>query len=306
MTVDRYVIVTKPTRLEELVLKHMTESAAAFALESSGGSIASYQIEDQTYRRALSTLFRQLPSEVSQVSVSRSDLPSFLFREKDLVIVCGPDGLFVNLAQYLDNQLVLGVNPDPDSITGVLMPFEPGEVRKVLETVGTEKERVELLPFVKGSTDLKQVIWGINDLFVGRADQVSARYRIGHLGKQESQSSSGVIISTGVGSNAWMKSIVQMVEGLTGARPRTLASLPNMTDQELVFAVRESFPSPQTGTSLVTGRITKEAPLILMCEMPTGGVIFSDGIIERAIEWSVGSILTVSVGERNVRRLVRD
>ncbi len=304
MTVDRYVIVTKPTRLEELVLKHMTESAAAFALESSGGSINAYKVEDATYRRSLKTLFRQLPSEISQVTVTRGDLPSFLFREKDLVIVCGPDGLFVNVAQYLDNQLVLGVNPDPSSIAGVLMLFKPEEVRKVLETVGTERQRVELLPFVKGETDLKQVIWGINDLFVGRADQVSARYRIGHLGRQESQSSSGVLISTGVGSNAWLKSMIKMIEGITGSGTHSLASLPNMTDQELVFAVREPFPSPQTGTSLVTGRITKEAPLILMCEMPTGGVIFSDGIIERAIEWSVGSILTISVGERNVRRLV--
>ena len=35
---DRVVVVTKPTRLEELIREHLTEGMAQFILETKGGS----------------------------------------------------------------------------------------------------------------------------------------------------------------------------------------------------------------------------------------------------------------------------
>ncbi|HSI21176.1 MAG TPA: NAD+ kinase [Verrucomicrobiae bacterium] len=303
--VDRFVIVTKRTRLEELVDEYSTEGAAAFTLEMAGDSISRYQREHQQYQRSLDAIYRQLPTDAGVVTVSRSDLPTFLFREKDLVIVCGPDGLFVNLAQYLGDQLVLGINPDPRTIAGNLMPFAAEEVGDVIGRLASGKGRVEELPFVRAATDEQHVVWGINDIFVGRLDHVSARYKISFQGREEHHSSSGVIISTGVGSQAWLRSIVTMVEALTDSRDHLLADLPGITDPELVFVVREPFPSPQTGAYIVTGRVVNDRPLQLTCEMPKGGVFFSDGMVDQAMEWPAGSTLTVSVGERVVRRLVR-
>lgn len=304
---DRVVVVTKPSRLEELVLQHLTEGAAQFVLESRGQSIEPYKQEDAVYKAALGEIRRQIPNDLPITSVSREDLPNFLFRDKDLVVVCGPDGLFANLAKYLSSQPVLTVNPDPKTVAGVLMLFPPNEVGRVIAQAQEGKHRCESLPFVRASIDNDRVIWGVNDIFIGRKDHVSARYELSFGTQKEHQSSSGVIVSTGVGSTGWIRSISAMMEGLSQekGRPNKLLSLPAPTSAELVFVVREPFPSPNTGASLVTGRVVPRQPLTVSSEMPDGGYIFSDGVVEKAVEWNSGSTVVVSVGDRYVQRIVR-
>jgi NAD kinase len=309
---DRVVIVTKATRLEDLVREYLTESAAAFALESQGQSLDPYLSEHVRYMDALAEIGRQIPNDVTRTSVTREELPHFLFRDTDLVIPCGPDGLFANLAKYLANQLVLTVNPDPETITGALMLFHPEDVGTMLAEVKAGTHTVERLPFAKATIDDRKVVWAINDLFVGRRDHRSARYELSFRGKTESQSSSGVLVSTGTGSTGWMRSIVTMVEGLVPgfADPRQqrgshlLAHLPSKTDDQLLFVVREPFPSPTTGASLIVGRVTPGQPLTVTSQMPDGGFVFSDGVIERATEWKAGTSVVITVGERYVSRIV--
>jgi NAD kinase len=302
---DRVVIVAKHSRLEELVLQHLTEGAARFVLESRGQSIDSYKEEDAAYKAALSEVRRQIPNDLPVTSVTRENLPNFLFREKDLIVVCGPDGLFANLAKYIGDQPVLTVNPDPKTVAGVLMLFPPNAVAGVIAQVENGTCRFESLPFVKASINDDRVVWGINDIFIGRKDHASARYRLSFNNYMERQSSSGIIVSTGVGSTGWMRSIAAMVSGLTReGTANKLSTLPSATSNELVFVVREPFPSPNTGTDLVTGRVIPGQPLIVNSEMPAGGYIFSDGVIEKAVEWNAGSRVVVSVGDRHIKRIV--
>lgn len=302
---DRVVIVTKATRLEELVRQHLTEVAAAFFLRTRGQSIDPYIAEDKRYRAALAEITRQIPGDVTRTSVTREELPSFLFRDTDLVIVCGPDGLFANLAKYLGDQLILAVNPDPKTIAGSLMLFEPEDVGGVLACVEAGTHSVERLPLAKATIDDQKIVWAVNDLFVGRRDHISARYTVSFEGTQEDQSSSGVLISTGVGSTGWMSSVIAMIEGLSdGGEGHLLDELPGPTEDELVFVVREPFPSPTTGTDLITGRITPDEPLTITCQMPEGGYVFSDGVVERAVEWKAGSSVVITIGERYVGRIV--
>jgi len=303
---DRVVVVTKPSRMDELVTEHLTEGMAAFVLESHGGSIEPYREEDAIYKAAVAEIMRQIPNDLSVAITSREELPNFLFRDQDLIIVCGPDGLFVNLAKYVGNQPVLTVNPDPRRIAGVLMLFAPHETSTMIARVQKEEHKVERLPFVKASIDDDRVIWGINDIFIGRKDQVSARYEISFGGFKERQSSSGIIVATGIGGQAWIRSIATMVAGIVGNRtPHKLSALPVATDNELTFVVREPFPSPGLGTHIVTGRVVPGRPLVVTSEMPDGGCIFSDGIVERSAEWSAGSKVTVSVGDRYIQRIIR-
>jgi hypothetical protein len=301
---DRVVLVTKPSRLEELVRLHLTEGAARFVLESQGESIAPYEREDAAYRAALAEVRRQIPADLPVATVPRQDLPQFLFREKDLVIACGPDGLFANLAKYVGGQPVLTINPDPQTVAGVLMLFPPEATGRLISLVQHNRHRVERLPFIKASIDDDRVVWGINDVFLGRTDHVSARYIVSFRGRTERQSSSGIIVSSGVGATGWMRSIAVMAAALTHGGAAALAKLPGPASNELVFVVREPFPSPATGTSVVTGRIKPGSPLVVTSEMPSGGRIFSDGVTEKAVEWTAGSKVTVSVGDRYVRRIV--
>ena len=304
---DRIVIVTKKTRLEELVLKCMTYSAAKFDLESSGQSITNYDREDLAYKAALSEIAKQIPSEIPFTIIERNELPNFLFRDKDLIIACGPDGLFANLAQYVGDQIVLTVNPDKQSVAGVLMLFNPKDVGRIISLISQNKHKVESLPFVKAAFGNDKVLWGLNDIFIGRRDQVSARYEIKFDGRSEHHSSSGIVVSTGVGSTGWISSIVAQVEGITrtGMNHR-LSSLPECTDKELIFVVREPFASPDTSREMIVGRVTPSRPLVVVSEMPEGGFIFSDGIIEKAVLWDMGMTVTISVGERFVKRVIED
>ncbi|MCY2995512.1 MAG: NAD+ kinase [Planctomycetota bacterium] len=303
---DRVVIVTKPTRLEELVLQHLTEGAARFVLESRGQLIGPYQEEDAAYKAALSQVRRQIPNDLPVTRVCREDLPHFLFRDKDLIVVCGPDGLFVNLAKYVGDQPILSVNPDPKTVAGALMLFPPNSVGGAIALVQEGKHRIERLPFVKALLDEERVVWGINDIFIGRKDHISARYELSFGNQHEHQSSSGIIVSTGVGSTGWIRSVAAMVSGLSReSLPNKLSSLPGAASNELVFVIREPFPGPSTGTSLVTGRVVPGKPLVVNSEMPDGGYIFSDGVVEQAVAWNAGSSVVVSVGDRYVQRIVR-
>jgi NAD kinase len=298
---DRIVIVIKSTRLDELRLQHFTESAVKFALESKGQEIDSYQAEYTAYIAALAEIQSQIPSDIPVTTVSREDLPNFLWRDKDLILVCGPDGLFVNLAKYIGNQLVITVNPDPQNIDGVLMLFKPTDVREVITNIQSGKNKVKKLPLAKATIDDDKVIWGVNDIFIGRRDHGSARYNVLFDGRSEHQSSSGIIVSTGIGSTGWIKSIAAMLVGLTrDGMPSKLSSLPGSTDSELVFVVREPFPTRSTGTTIVTARVTPSRPLTVTSEMPTGGCIFSDGILENVLAWNAGSTAVISIGDRFV------
>ena len=281
---DRVVVVTKPTRLEELIAQYLTEGAAQFSLESQGKSIEPYRVEDATYRAALAEIHRQIPNDLSVTTVSRRDVPHFLFRDNDLIVACGPDGLFIHLAKYVGDQLVLTVNPDPRQVAGALMLFPPSAVGKAIAQVRAGTHQVERLPFAKAVVD-DRVVWGIGDIFIGRRDHISARYEISFDGRQEVQSSSGIIVSTGIGCPGWIRSIATMAAGLHfGRLPRALEGLPSATDAQLVFVVREPFPSPDTGVSIVTGRVFPSEPLRVTSTMPTGGCIFSDGVTEKVTD----------------------
>jgi len=66
----------------------------------------------------------------------------------------------------------------------------------------------------------------------------------------------------------------------------------------LLYSVREPFPSRSSKTNLVFGKITQEAPLKVMLQMPENGVIFSDGTESDFLEFSSGMEAVISVAEK--------
>ncbi len=302
---DRVVFVTKPTRFEELMRIHKTEVAAAFALETSGESIEPYMIEHQRTCEALATVHRQVSTDLAVATVERSDLPHFLFRDTDVVVVCGPDGLVVNVAQYVRQQLVIGINPDPLTNPGQLVTFRSDALRSVLQAIEKGNQRYRQLTMVQATVGDKRV-YGLNEIFLGRNDQISARYTIKYGGRAEKQSSSGVIVSTGTGASAWISSIRCMVEALAPQghnRPHALSSLPEPESPGLHFVVREAWPSIGTKTTVLHGSVDNQRELTLVCEMPQGGVVFSDGMVERGVGWRAGTTATITVADRSLNHV---
>ena len=67
LTENKIVLVTRPTRLAELVIRFNTVSQAHFYVEHQGADFADYLREDKTYHRALTeaeeVLGAHLPDE---------------------------------------------------------------------------------------------------------------------------------------------------------------------------------------------------------------------------------------------------
>jgi len=79
--------------------------------------------------------------------------------------------------------------------------------------------------------------------------------------------------------------------------------LPAPTESRLVWFVREAWPSPATGTSLVEGRLTRGESVWLVPETD-GLVVFGDGIESDRLVLAWGQQLELRLAERSLRLVV--
>jgi NAD kinase len=221
LTENKIVLVTRPTRLAELVIRFNTVSQARFYLEHQGADFSDYQREDETYHRALRAAQASLSRLARVQIVDRAFLPNFVFGPDDLIVTLGQDGLVANTLKYLNGQPVVGVNPDPKRWDGRLLSFQVNDLPKVMPEVLLRKRRTRTVTMAKAALNNGQVLYAVNDLFIGPKSHTSARYVIRAGQVSETQSSSGVVVSTGMGSTGWFKSL------LTGAAAITQSASAN-------------------------------------------------------------------------------
>ncbi len=289
----RVIVVTRATEYQALLARHGTRAQAAFFLERRGQSIEDVERRHALAAAALDAVSRAIPPDWRRARLDRADLARFVFEPEDLVVAAGQDGLVANAAKYLRGQLVLGVNPDPERYDGVLVPHRPDRVASLLRAMAARRVEVEERTMVEAQLDDGQRLLALNELFLGHRSHQSARYRIALGGREERQSSSGVIVTTGTGATGWARSI-------NGERRRALA-LPGPCASAVAFFVREPFPSVGTGTS-IDGEVLPEGEgLELVSEMNEGGVVFGDGIEEDRLELSWGTRARVQAAAERLR-----
>ncbi len=315
---DKIVVVTQKTALDELVERFNTRDQARYYLEHMNIPFAGYQAAHDVYVAAVASLKQGLPDGVRHQFIERSFLPNFLFGEHDLVVTLGRDGLVVNTAKYLSEQPLVAFNPDPERIDGVLLPFPVSRAGVVLRrTLGGHT--VRHVTMAKAALNDGQVLHAVNDLFIGQKTHLSARYRLQFRGTAEDQSSSGIIVSTGAGSTGWLRSIMtgaaRIAEAFGGDRPsRGIPRSSPLADQyrfdweanSLVFSVREPFISKTSGATLGFGRIEGGEVMEVTSQMPQNGVIFSDGIESDYLEFNSGRIASIGVAEKKIHLVVPD
>src|SRR2546428_8193151 len=104
LTENKIVLVTRPTRLAELIARFNTVAQAQFYVEHLGADFSDYQKEDETYRDALRQAQASLTSLGRVQTVDRGFLPNFAFGPDDFIVTLGQDGLVANTLKYLDGQ----------------------------------------------------------------------------------------------------------------------------------------------------------------------------------------------------------
>ena len=307
MSERKIVLVTRRTRLDDLLYRYNTVEQARFHVESLGADFGDYLEEDSTYKQQIATAERMLARLGRVQPLERSFLPNFIFGEDDLVVVIGQDGLVANTLKYVPGRPVIAINPDPERYDGILLPFEVKDVLAISQEVMTKGRPVQAITMAEASLSDGQRLLAVNDLFIGPASHTSARYELRLGDKVEQQSSSGVIVSTGLGSTGWLKSIMAGTVGVARALGVAIPSEGKVDgfawDSEyLYYTVREPFPSVTSTTELVFGKVTNQRTLRITSAMPQGGVIFSDGLIEDAVSFNAG--LTVQIGTAKEKSLL--
>ena len=303
LTENKIVLIVRRTRLDELVARFNTEDQARFYVEHLGADFSDYQTEDRTYKRAVGETESVLSRHGRLQVVDRAFVPNFIFGARDTVVALGQDGLVANVLKYLDGQLLVGVNPDADRWEGVLLPFTIPELDVLLPEVFAGKRPVRIVTMAQAVLNTGETLCGVNDLFIGPRSHTSARYSIRIGDRSESHSSSGIIVSTGLGSTGWLRSILAGATGiasaLSGQHLKNSDTRAFEWDSDyLYFSVREPWPSKTSAADITFGKITPSIPLTLVSHMPEQGVIFSDGIESDFLQFNSGTLATISVAEK--------
>lgn len=303
VTENKIILITRKTRLDDLITRFNTEGQAKFYIEHLGADFSDYKHEDDKYKASVITTQHILSHLGRLQTIDREYITNFIFGETDTIVVLGQDGLVANTLKYLNDQLVIGVNPDPERWEGILLPFSVPQLPKVIPEIFARKRPIRKITMAKVELNNNQSLYAVNDLFIGPKSHTSVRYEIQIGDQSEIQSSSGIIVSTGLGSTGWFRSILAGAVGITSTVSGNKKIIIQKNNFEwdanyLYFLVREPWPSKTSSAGITFGRITANQPLKLISQMPENGVIFSDGIEKDFIEFNSGATALISIAEK--------
>jgi NAD kinase len=290
----RVVLVHRRTELEKLLARHGTRGQAAFFLSSRNRSIEDVAARQEAVRDAMAAVSSAIPADWRRGLLERADLPRFLFEPGDIIVVVGQDGLVANVAKYLDGQVVVGINPEPDRNPGVLVPHNARAAAALIAAAASpdDARRAEQRTMVRATTDDGQQLTALNEIYIGQASHQTARYTVVLPdGRTESQASSGVIVSTGTGATGWGRS--------AWLERKSSLALPGPADPRLAWFVREAWPSPATGTDCTEGELATGQALRLGADSDEL-VLFGDGMESDAISLAWGQTATIKLAERTL------
>ncbi len=292
----KVIIITRRTRFEDLVALYNTEDQAAFVIESRGDDFNDYRAEHNTYQKVLKDIEATLFSAARIQMLEREFLPNFIFGKDDIVIVVGQDGLVANTVKYLNGQPIIAINPEPSRYDGILLPFLAKDIKLIFDDVLNGKNNSKAITMAKATLNDGQELLAVNDIFIGPRYHTSARYQLDYNGQSEQQSSSGIIVSTGLGSTGWLASIVAGAQGVLGTKTENQNFA--WDANYLKYAVREPFPSNVTGTKLIYGKVNSKKTMTVASRMANNGIIFSDGMIDDTVEFNSGAIVELGIATK--------
>ncbi|KQP40068.1 hypothetical protein ASF49_21440 [Methylobacterium sp. Leaf104] len=290
----RAVFVVRETDYEVLLARHATRGQARFFLETRGQSLADVEDRHARFQAVLGQARAAVPADWRQALARRADLDRFLFAPEDIVVTVGQDGLVANVAKYLRDQPVIGVNPAPDLYDGALARIAVERLGALFPASLARAAEVERRTMVKAVLDTGEQLLALNEIFVGHRSHQSARYRIEADGDAEDHSSSGLIVATGTGLTGWARSIAEATHLTLGIG----------TEEPAVgYWVREPFPSVATGTTLRAGKLAGTV-LAVTSRMNEGGVVFADGIEQDFIAFEWGRRVELGPADRALNLVV--
>jgi NAD kinase len=206
---------------------------------------------------------RKILQNIETHVVRANELTERCMENVDLVITIGGDGTFIRAASFIKNQMIVGINSEPENSEGALTSLNENELNFIEEILKgkfktIERDRITLNLDEKEISELV-----LNEVYVGAEHQFhTSRYKIKINSHEEEQRSSGILITTGSGSNAWYKS--------AGGKPFEFNS------KKLKYKVREPFISRIFKPQLIDGEITSEQEITIISKRHAEQIIALD------------------------------
>ena len=160
----RFVVVSRKTRLQELVERFNTWPQARFYLEHNHADGQDYFDENARYQQCLQDAEQTLKALGRFQLLERGFLPNYQFSPQDIVVVIGQDGLVANTLKYLDGQPVIAINPDPARWDGRLLPFGMRDLKSIVKRTMAGKGDSKAITFAEAKTNDGQRMLAVNDL----------------------------------------------------------------------------------------------------------------------------------------------
>jgi NAD kinase len=226
-------------------------------------------------------------------TVDARDLQESCFKGINLVVAVGGDGTIICSSHYLRGCLkevpILGINSEPEISEGALASIDEGELgllEKMLQE-GTLIKRQRAL-IKRNGVVLNEL--ALNDVYVGsQAQFTTSRYKIKLNGTAEEHRSSGIIVATGSGSNAWYKS--------AGGSPFHYA------ERKLKFITREPIVSRVFKPQILRGEVKESEKLTFEAKRYGGGMIAIDSC--KTYDFNVPDAIEVCLSDSPLNVIVK-
>lgn len=307
MELEKVIVIRDKTRLEQLIERFNSKAQAKFYLERLGEDFGFYEDEHDTFYTSLKQVEKSLSNLFKYKVLFRSFLSTYMFAKGDFIIVIGQDGLVANTAKYVNGLPILAINPDENRYDGVLLPHNPNSFLSKVNDYLRDNYNSKQVTMAKATMNDGQTLLAFNDFYIGAASHVSSRYNLEFGNKSESQSSSGILVSTGAGATGWISSVFNMTNNINHyfyKKKSTFNTGLGWEDEKLLFVVREPFLSKMSQINLGYGKITKKQILKVESKMPNNGVIFSDGIESDFLNFNSGNTLSIGIADEKASLII--
>ena len=164
------------------------------------------------YRLTLENVKKVLKKNNATFRLANRDrLDKNTFERKDLVIAVGGDGTFLRAAQFVGSQVLFGVNADTKNKEGFFMSSNKKKFENDFKKIIAGKFKTRKLPRLEAFINNKKIAaLALNEFFIGpRKSYHAAKYVLTVGGKGERQKSSGILVTTPMGSYAWARSCLK-------------------------------------------------------------------------------------------------
>lgn len=200
--------------------------------------------------------------------------------DADALIVVGGDGTLLRAAHFIQEKPVLHISSSRKVHEAFFARTTGTEAFQRLRQLKQGKYKTIKLMRLEAWLNGKKLPYkALNEVFAGGSRAYhTVRYDLSANGRREEQKSSGVIISTPAGSNAWGKS--------AGGK-----ALP-LTAKKVSYVVREPYFGRLTRPKLLVGSVNVDGKITVKSKIWQGGIVVIDSY-KKEFAFNKGSVLIV-------------